>query len=143
MTTAAVSGYGSIITWDSADLAEINSISGPNESASSIDVTSHDSTDGYEEFIAGLRSGGDISIEGNFISGDTLGQIAAHTDFQAGSTKVWILKHPSWVETSHEYPQATGSGFITAFNMGFPVNDKIPISITIKVTGKPTLKASA
>ena len=143
MTTSAVSGYGTILTWDNADVEEMSNISGPSETAGAIDVTSHDSSDGYKEFIAGLRDGGDITFEGNFISTDSTGQVAMHTDFQAGSTKTWIIKHPAWVETSHEYPQITGSGIVTAFNMGFPIDDKIPVSGTIKVSGKPTLTAAA
>lgn len=141
--SAGVSGFGTLFNWDSVDIAELTNISGPSESAATIDVTSHDSDDGYDEFVAGIRSGGDISIEGNFISTDSTGQIAMHTDFQAGSKKTWIIKHPAWVSSSHEYPQITGSGIVTAFALGAPYNDKISFSATIKVSGKPTLTASA
>jgi len=142
-SSSGVSGFGTLLTWDSADIAELTNISGPSESINTIDVTSHDSDDGYEEFVAGIKSGGDISIEGNFISTDSTGQIAMHTDFQAGSKKTWIIKHPSWVESSHEYPQVTGSGLVTAFALGTPYNDKISFTATIKVSGKPTLTASS
>ena len=143
MATSAVSGYGTILTWDTADVEEMSNISGPSETAGTIDVTSHDSSDGYKEFIAGLRDGGDITFEGNFISTDSTGQIAMHTDFQAGSTKTWIIKHPAWVESSHEYPQITGSGIVTALSINPGLDDKISISGTIKVSGKPTLTAAA
>lgn len=133
------SGFGTLLNWDSQNIAELSSISGPSETADTIDVTSHDSDDTYKEFVAGLRDGGDISFEGNLITTDTDGQIAMHTDFQAGSKKAFIVKFPDWVETTHEYPQITGNGIVTAFAADFPSDDKISLSGTIKVTGKPTL----
>jgi predicted secreted protein len=141
--STAISACGTLFNWDSADIAELTSISGPSQSLDTIDVTSHDSDDCYREFIAGLRSGGDISIEGNFLSTDTDGQVAMHTDFQAGEKKAFIIKFPAWVETSHEYPQITGNGYVTAFDVSFPFEDKVSFSATIKVTGKPTLTVSA
>ena len=136
MATAAVSGKGTILDWDGATILELTSVSGPTESMSPIDVTNHDSADAFREFISGILDGGEISFEGNFIKGDSTGQIAMHTDFQAGSKKTWIIKMPGW---AGGVPQATGSGFVTAFSMSYPYDDKITISGTIKVTGKPTL----
>ncbi len=141
--SSGISGFGTLFSWGGSDIAELTNITGPGESAGTIDITNHDSDDGYEEFVAGIRSGGDISIEGNFISTDTTGQIALHTDFQAGSKKTWIIKHPAWVASSHEYPQISGSGIVTAFSMGAPYNDKLSFSATIKVSGKPTLTVTA
>jgi predicted secreted protein len=76
------------------------------------------------------------------ITTDTNGQIAMHADFQAGSKKAFIIKLPGWVSSSHEYPQITGYGIVTAFSMNFPFDDKVSFSATIKVTGKPTLAVS-
>ena len=140
--SAAISGFGTLLNWDSSDIAELTSISGPSETANTIDVTSHDSDDTYAEFVAGIRDGGEISFDGNVITTDTNGQIAMHTDFQAGSKKAFIIKLPGWVSSSHEYPQITGYGIVTAFGMNFPFDDKVSFSATIKVTGKPTLAVS-
>jgi predicted secreted protein len=137
--TQAISGFGSKLNWDGADIAELTNISGPTQSVETIDVTSHDSADAYREFIAALLSGGDISLEGNFISGDTTGQIAMHTDFQARTVKNWIIKFPEWITSSHEYPQLSGAGLVTAFEFTFPSDNKIGFTATIKVSGKPTL----
>ncbi len=134
--TQAVGAFGTKLSWNGVDVAELTSISGPNETMDTIDVTSHDSPDAYREFIAGIRDGGDISIEGNFIKADTTGQIALHTDFQAGTKRSWVIKLPGW---SGGTPQISGNGFITAFSTSFPFEDKIGFSATIKVTGKPTL----
>jgi len=134
--SAGISAFGSLLNWDTVDLAEITNISGPSESMDTIDVTSHDSDSGFKEFVAGLHNGGDITIEGNFIKGDTTGQIAMHTDFQATTVKAWIIKLPGW---AGGVPQIAGNGFIIAFSWDFPFDGKISFSVTIKVTGKPTL----
>ncbi len=140
--SSGISGFGTLLNWNSNDLAELTGISGPNESADAIEVTSHDSDDGYREFVAGLRNGGDISIEGNFISGDSDGQIAMHTDFQAGTSRSFKIKLPGWVSSSHEYPEIDGTGIVTAFSLNAPMDDKVSFSATIKVSGKPTLTVS-
>lgn len=101
-----------------------------------IDLTSHDSVSAFREFAAGLRDGGEISFEGNFIKGNAAGQIAAHTDFQSGQARAWIIKHPGW---GAGVPQMSGNGFLTAFSLDYPYDSKISVSGTIKVTGKPTL----
>lgn len=132
MASQAVGAFGTKLNWNSVDVAELTSISGPNETMDTIDVTSHNSPDAYREFIAGIRDGGDISIEGNFIKTDT-GQIALHTDFQAGTKRAWIIKFPDGTT------QISGNGYITAFSLNFPFEDKLSFTATIKVTGKPVL----
>jgi len=134
--SSGISGKGTQLTWDSADILELSSITGPGESADAIDLTNHDSADAFKEFCAGLRDGGEISFEGNFITSDSTGQIAMHTDFQAGSTKAWTIEFPSSLGS------LGGNGIVTAFEPSFPMDDKISISGTIKVTGKPTLTIS-
>ncbi|HUV56283.1 MAG TPA: phage tail tube protein [Dehalococcoidales bacterium] len=136
--TEAVSGFGTLLSWNGEDLAELTSISGPTESMDTIDVTSHGSASGFREFVAGLHDGGEISFEGNFIKGDSDGQIAMHTDFQTGQVRAWIIKMPGYASA----PGVAGNGYITAFSINYPFDDKISLSGTIKVTGKPVLTAA-
>lgn len=141
--TAGVAAKGTLFNWATHDVAELTSISGPSESMDTIDLTSHDSTLAFKEFVAGLRDGGEITIEGNFILGDTNGQIAMHSDFQSGTAQTWIIKHPTWEDPGHLWPQVTASGLITAFELSYPMDGKIGFTATIKVTGKPVLKVTA
>lgn len=130
--TAGISGKGTQFHWKTVDVLELTSISGPSEKADTIDVTSHDSASDYREFVAGLRDGGDISIEGNFIIGDSTGQIVMHTDFQAGTTGAWSIDFPTAGDIA-------GNGIITSWEISMPDDGKVSLSATIKVTGKPTL----
>jgi len=132
--SAAVSAFATALRWDNAAVLEVTNISGPSESMDPIDVTSHDSDDGFREFVAGLHDGGEITVEGMCIVGDSTGQVAMHTDFQATTVKAWEIRFPSYASA----PVITGNGYITAWSWDFPFDGPITFSATIKVTGKPT-----
>jgi len=134
--TSAVSAFGTQLVWNSQDVAEVVNITGPNESRDMIEVSNHDSANGFKEVIAGLADGGEIRIEGNFKAADANGQIAMHTDFQAGTSRTVTITFPS------SLGNISGTAFISAFEFGFPHDDKISFSATIKFTGKPTLTIS-
>lgn len=132
--TSAISAKKTFLIWDYEKILEILNISGPSQSRDLIDVTSHDSTFGFKEFVAGIISGGEVSIDGNFISGDERGQVAFHTDMQATTIKnAFIIM-----------PMATGiAWFFTAFAKGFaaehPMDSKVGVSGSLLISGQPLL----
>ena len=138
MTTAAVSGHGTKFMWHDGtelqEVAELSSISGPTQSAATIDVTSHDSA-GWREFIAGLREGGSISIEGNLIVGDADGQVGMYDDFDNGEDRAWEIRFPSYAVSA---PKLSGTGIIESWTFNFPSDDKITFSASIKLSGAVT-----
>jgi predicted secreted protein len=132
--TNAISGFGTILVWNYNRLLEMTSISGPSQSRDTIDVTSHDSLDMYREFIAGPASGGEVSVEGNLIIEDELGQMNFYEDLQAGT------KRSAWIVL----PMATGAAMSfnaipTNFSPSSPYEDKISASMAMQITGKPVL----
>jgi predicted secreted protein len=135
--TSAISAKGTVIVWDYLPLLEGVNITGVSQSVDALDVTSHDASDSFREYTVGLKDGGEVSLEANFITSDTNGQIAMHTDFQAGSSKpVFIL-----------LPMAQGiamsfTAVATKFEPSFPVDGKMGLSAAFKVTGMPTLLTS-
>lgn len=132
-----VSGFTTILIWDHREVLEVLNISGPSQTRDMTEVTSHDSDSGFREFIAGPISGGEITIEGNLIVGDTDGQVAFHGDMQATTMKTGFIVMPMGVGTSLYF-----SGFAKGFEASFPYEDKIGVSGSIQVTGKPTLLTS-
>ncbi len=133
MTTSAKSAFGTTIQWNAEAIGEVLSISGPSQSVDTIDVTSHDSSDSFREFIAGLRDGGEVTIEGNFIPGNT-GQADLHTDMQAGTVREVIITFPSAMGTTFTF-----DALCTAHETTAPHDEKAGFSATFKVTGKPVL----
>ncbi|HUV56282.1 MAG TPA: phage tail tube protein, partial [Dehalococcoidales bacterium] len=132
--TSGVPGFGTFLIWNYRKVLEILSISGPSQSRDTIDVTSHGSTDKFREFIAGPIAGGEVSLDGNLIVGDTYGQIAFHTDVQGGTKRNCFIVMPMAVGGALSF-----EAFAKGFEGSYPFDDKIGISGSLQVTGKPTL----
>ena len=78
MTTNARIGYGTLFqTGNGAvpevftTLAEVTNITPPKMSRDTVDATHEESPGAWREFIAGLKDGGDVSLDLNFIPGGT------------------------------------------------------------------------
>ena len=133
MTTEAKSAFGTTLKKGVTAIAELTNIGGPSLSAATIDATSHDSADGYREFLQGLRDGGEISIEGNFIPGNA-GQVAIVTDLNDGSLDEYTITFPAVMATTWTF-----DAIVTAFESSSPFDDKASFTATLKVSGKPVL----
>lgn len=119
-------------------MAELTNIGGVEITVDMLDVTSHDSATIFKEVIAGLADAGEVSIEGNFDSTDTNGQIAMVTDAKAGTSRTAVVTFPSSIATW------TFTGLISKIKVGdAPVDGKIPFTASIKISGSPTLATTA
>lgn len=113
-------------------ISEVTSISAPNFSADTIDVTSHGSTGRYREFIQGLRDGGEITIEGFY---STASANTITTQFNTTATATATIDLPTTPSTT----RFTATVICTAFSAESPVDGAITYSATFKVTGQPSL----
>lgn len=138
MSTNAKIGYGTTLSRGGNVIAEITSITPPNLSADSIDVTTMDSANGYKEFIQGLRDGGECSLEGKFYPGDTNGQIGLLTDFNAGTLQTFVITFPTSMGATWTF-----TGIVTGFEGDIPMDDAVGFAATIKISGKPVLGITA
>jgi len=114
-----------------SDIAEINSITGPNLSRDTIDVTSLDSTGGYREFIAGFRDGGELTLSMNFAPS---GYFDLKDDFEVEVTHNYRIVMGNAAQTTFDI-----TGLITALGVAIPLDDKVTCDVTIKITGEVTL----
>ena len=135
--TEAKSAFGTTLKKGATAIAELTNIGGPALSADTIEATSHDAADGYREFLQGLRDGGEISIEGNFIPGNA-GQVALVTDLNDGSLDEYTITLPVAMATTWVF-----DAIVTAFESSSPFDDKASFTATLKVSGKPTLGVTA
>jgi len=134
MVSSGVSGFGTLLIWNYNRILEMMSIGGPAQTRDTIDVTSHDSPDNYREFVAGPASGGEVSIDGNLIVEDELGQVAFYANMLSGT------KRTAWIVM----PMAVGASLLfeaiaKSFSLSAPHDDKIGVSAALQITGKPTL----
>jgi predicted secreted protein len=118
-------------------IANVTSISGPERKRETIDVTAHDSADGWMEFLGGLKDGGEIGLDINYDPTETTHDL--DDDFDDTEPRNYqIVLLPGTVD---EYTWAI-AGILTALGDEFPYDDKMGRSMTIKVSGKPTLTAT-
>jgi hypothetical protein len=135
MPTAAKSGFGTTLTRAANVIAELTKIGSPKLSLDTEEVTSHQSADGYKEFIGTLLDAGDLAIEGNYIPGDTLGQIGLVADMNAKTLQDFVLTFPTAVATTWTF-----KAYVTSFEIGeADTKGALTFKATLKISGKPVL----
>jgi predicted secreted protein len=117
-------------------IAEVVDIGGPALELDMIETTSHDSTAGWEEFVGGILRSGEVSLEINY---DPAG--ATHdastgliADMVARTLRNFELVFPDAGSTTWGF-----SAYVQKFEPGAPVAEKLSASVTLKVSGQPTL----
>lgn len=133
MTTNAFSGVGTVTRRGSASIAEINSISGPNMSRNTIDVTSLDSTGGYREFIAGFRDAGEVTLNCNWSLEEYSEWLE---DFGSDTLQTYTI-----VLTNTEASEISFDALCTGLGMAIPMDDKVTNDVTLKISGSLTISS--
>jgi predicted secreted protein len=117
-------------------IAQVTNIGGPSLALDPIEVTCHTSTGGWKEFIGGLLDGGEVSFDINY---DPVG--ATHNastgliaDMVARTVRNFQLVFPDTGSTTWSF-----AALVTAFEPSEPIDDKLAASVTLKLTGQPTL----
>ncbi len=138
MGTGANWAYGTTLKRAGNVIAELASIDVPKLKTTMIDVSTHDSADGYNDFMGGFHDGGEISVKGNFKPGDTSGQIGLRDDHDANTVQAFILTFPVAMAAVWTF-----NGLVSGLETG-PADSKgaVAFSATIKVTGKPVLSVT-
>lgn len=131
MASNAFSGVGTKFqVWTNAawsNIAEINSITGPSMSRTTIDVTSLDSTGGYREFITGFRNAGTVSLSMNFTRA-TLDVMK--NAFESNTIGNYRIALPDVENTTIEF-----EGLVTEMPLTVPMDDKVTMTVTIQISG--------
>lgn len=135
--SAASAGFGTTFSYLSTDpstytaLAEVLSVTPPSISVETIDATHMGSDDGFREFIASLKDGGECTVNLNYV--------------EASATLLQTLVLAGMETFKITFPGSSTvifSGIPTAFTFDdVVIDDKIAMSLTIKVSGKPVFAA--
>jgi len=110
-------------------IAEINSITGPNKTRETIDVTSLDSAGGYREFIASFRDAGTVELEMNFTR---QGYEDLNDDFEIETLVDYQINLPDG--TTLDF-----SGLVVDLGMAIPMDNKVTATVSIKISGQVIL----
>ena len=114
-------------------LADIISINPPSISRASIDATNHDSADRYQEFIPGLRDAGEVSIVLDYTD----------TAYNTLKTKMDANTVNNYQVVGNDTADWEFSAFLTSLEADLSLDDRMTISCTFKVSGKPVFTAAA
>lgn len=140
----AISSFGTLLkigdggspTENFTTIAEVLDISGPALEQATEEVTSHSSVDGWREHVGTLLSAGEVSFDVNFVPthathNPSTGLIKDMTD---RTKRNFQLVFPDAGSTTWQF-----TALVTGFEPDEPVEGKLGASVTLQVTGKPTL----
>jgi len=109
-------------------VAEIFDINPPNRTRETFDVTSHDDNNsGYREFLTGFRDGGEVTLSMHY---EKTRHAAWLADFNSDDTVRYQIVFPDSAATTLEF-----SGLVTNIQTHAPLDDKMSVDVTIKVSG--------
>ena len=127
-------GDGVTPTEGFATIGNVTNVGGPEIERETYDVTSHDSVDGWREFIGGLKDGGEVSIEINY---DPRIHDSLVEDFEDTAPRNYKMT----------FPAALGEWamklILTGFAQEAPVDGKLAAELKFKVSGKPAITEGA
>jgi predicted secreted protein len=133
--TVARKTHGTTLWRGQERVARLLNIDPPEMSRDDMDVTDHDSPDGFREFIPGLKQAGEVPVEGHLIPTDsTQTGLLAAVDIDV--PEEWTIKFPTVPELRIRF-----DGYVKSFKVGAaPVDGKMTFNAVIKVTGKPVIE---
>ena len=141
MTTNADIGYGTIFATGNglspevfAAMAEVTKVKPPNISRDAVEATHMLSPNAWREFIAGLKNGGEVSLELNF---DPDGTAAAALMAELALSGAAATKNRTITFTDGTV--FAFAGILTSCEPDAPIDDRMIVAATFKVTGEPTL----
>lgn len=126
-------GAGNTPTETFTAIAMVTSLKGPAEEASTIDVTSLDSTGGYAEFIQGLKTGGQLVAEANFDPADAT-YLNLRADFQNSVTHNYTIGGTPWGSVKFSF-----AAFPIKLDHSAEPKSQNKVTITLQITGQVTL----
>lgn len=121
-----------------ANIAQITNISGPGMALDTEDVTTHDSTGAFEEVVATVLRSGEMTL-------DIVYDPVDDTHDKAGSLGL-LYRMDSKKLSAYKitFPDTGGTiwyfdAYPTGFEPGAAVDGALTASVTLKLTGQPTL----
>lgn len=121
----------------------IKSMTGPEITRDTVDVTTNDSPDMFRRFIGGMVDGGEVSFEANWLPRDPT-QNQTEGGFMAEFDKTSCDSRGNWRLVAPECEGEAGvylefAGIVSGQSIEMPMEDVMGFTGTIKVSGRPEL----
>ncbi|WP_137387967.1 phage tail tube protein [Rhodoligotrophos defluvii] len=119
------------------DIGELIEPGAPGLARDAVDATHAASPDAYREFISGLRDGGEVALTLALLPTNAA-QRRLYDDFNDNAAHKYKVLFPNVEQTSWSF-----DGLITALTPALPIDDRMTLAVTVKVSGKPVLADAA
>jgi len=133
---AKYSAYGTKLLRLAVEIAQVTSISGPGITLDTVDVTEHDGF-GWEEVVPTILRSGEVTLEIAYDPGASTHKHATGGllyDLAQRAKTTYTLTFPSTPAVSWTF-----SAYVVGFEPSMPVDGALTATVTLKITGKPTL----
>lgn len=139
----AISAFGTLLkigdgggTEVFTTIAEVKDISGPSFSMDTVELTTHSSTGAWKEYLGTLLDAGEVTFDVNFTpTGATHSQSTGLIrDMKNRTLRHFQLVWPDVGATTWSF-----SAYVTGFEPSAPVDNLLGASVTLKISGAPTL----
>lgn len=138
LPTQARIGYGLSVAIESdaspptfVELEEVINVTPPNQQVDQVEATHMQSPNRTREFVTGLQSPGEASVEMNFVAGNTSDQRldALKTSGTAKNTRITFPNGVTWDFLA----------IVTGKEVASPVDDRMTVTWTLTVSGETTV----
>jgi len=129
--------YGAQLKRGAVAIAAIQSISGPGLALDTEDVTSHDSTGAWEEVVGTILRSGEIGLDIVYDPNEATHKNAAGgllADLVSRTAQTFSLVFATTPAVTWSF-----SALVTGFEPDLPHDGALTASVTLKLTGQPTL----
>lgn len=143
----ALKGKGAKVwLWDSSlatpalvKIGEVTSVTPPQRTRDTIDVTHHESTGDYREFLSNLIDAGEATFVVNHVPGSAA-DLLIEGAFASGALQAFAIDVN---KTGSGQRRIAGSAIVTAYTPGdVVIDDKMSATITLKVSGPLTFSVA-
>lgn len=134
---AKYDAFGTILKRGATAIVQVREISGPGLSLDTEDVTAHDSTGGWEEVVGTILRSGEVTLEIVYDPAAATHKNAAGgliADLVGRASTTYSLVFPDAASTTWSF-----TAFVTGFEPSAPHDGALTASVTLKLTGQPTL----
>lgn len=118
-------------------LGEILSVTTPSITVEEVEATHMGSTDGFREYISGLKDGGEGEITMNYVPGSATDTLitTALTDGEARGYKIVVPDGAfGW--------EVTGDLIVRSYSKDIPIDGRMTATMGVRFTGSPTEAAA-
>ena len=128
-----ISAYGTTLVMNGDDIAQVTNISGPSFGLDTVDVTTHDQANAWEQHIATLLRSGTVTVDIVY-DPDLASHVSTLGAMVDRDKESFELNFPDPAQSQYVF-----DAFVTGFTPSAPVDGALTASVTLKLTGEPTL----